>query len=236
MASGNADRLAGPAVPPAMMSRPPPATQPRSAAICSLLSCVEFDVLPDQAIERAPRLDTRRQVGGIEADSQRLDVVHVGQQVQVADDVARSFRDDGDHHLGPVVDRVRRLGGGDRRLSGVEADLELTPETRRLRVQAMGLVGLGRRLDEGPEARPPLRPARDAQLAHDRWAVVLEPDVDGHPRPDTGMPIEHDGGLHRQAGGRGHRGHRPSVRRDRGRDETGRQRHHGADTRQAHDR
>ena len=36
----------------------------------------------------------------------------------------------------------------------LEADLELTPEGRRLGVQAMGLVGLGRQLDEGPEARP----------------------------------------------------------------------------------
>ena len=61
--SGKADRLAGPAVPPTMTSRPPPATQPRNAVELLRGEARRIGVLPDQAVEGAPGLDPRRQVG-----------------------------------------------------------------------------------------------------------------------------------------------------------------------------
>ena len=159
MASGKADRLDGPAVPPAMTSRPPPATQPRIASSCSVVSCVESMSCQIRR-SSAPHASTRvGQVGRIEADGQRRDVVRVGQQVEVADDVARPLGDDADDQLGPVVDRVNAaLVVAIVVVAGHEADLELAPEARRLGVQAIGLVGLGRRSTEGPEARPPCAP------------------------------------------------------------------------------
>ena len=51
---GSAASVAGPAVPPTMTSRPPPASQPRSAASCSAVERCGVDVLPDEPVERAP--------------------------------------------------------------------------------------------------------------------------------------------------------------------------------------
>ena len=66
-----------PACRPTMTRRPPPAIQPRSASSCAGLEARGVDVLPDQPVERAPRLDALRQVGGIQGDGQRRDVVLV---------------------------------------------------------------------------------------------------------------------------------------------------------------
>ena len=55
--------------------------------------------------------------------------------------------------------RERGLGRGDRPCRPTtRLDLELAPERRRLRVQPIGLVGLGRQVDGVAEARPPWAP------------------------------------------------------------------------------
>ena len=115
---------------------------------------IQIDVLPDQPIERAPCLDAIWQIAGLEADSQRSHVVHVRQQIEVADDVAGSFGDDADDHLRAVVDRVVRLGRRDGGRPVDETDLDRAPEARRLDVQAVRLVRLGGCLDRRPEAGP----------------------------------------------------------------------------------
>ena len=62
-----------------------------------------------EPVERAPRLDALGQVGRVEGDDQRRDLVLVRQQVEAADDVARPLGDDADDELGRVVDREAAL-------------------------------------------------------------------------------------------------------------------------------
>ena len=88
-----------------------------------------------------------------------------------------------------------------------QAHLDVASESRWLDIEAVDLVGQGRQIDDRAEPGSALRPAGQPELPGDRRAIVLEVDVDGHPRPDPAVPIEQDGGVHRQ----------PDRRRDGGR-------------------
>ena len=107
-----------------------------------------------------------------------------------------------DDELGRVVGGERRLGRRDRRVAVDQADREGAAERRRLGVQDVDLVGLGRQLDRHPEARLALRAARESELAADRRAVVLEVDGDRDPRPEPGVTAEQDARLHRRSADR----------------------------------
>ena len=230
MASGKAERLDGPEVPPTMIEASAAGDPAAQGGQLVAIEAGGVHVLPDQPVERTPRLDPRWQIGDVEAQRERSDVVLVRQEVEVADDPARALGHDAHHHLRRVVDREGRGGRRDRRGAIDQADLDLTAEARRLRVQAMGLVRLGRDVDHGAEPRPTLDAARHPELADDGRPIVLEADVDGHPGTDAGVAIEQDRGLHRKAGRRRDRGerclagrHRPGHKRGQqpdGRDDT----------------
>ena len=88
------------------------------------------------------------------------------------------------------------------RLAVDERDGEVAAERRGLGVQDVDLIRLRRQLDGLPELGLALRPTRQAELARDRRAVVLEVDRDRDPRPEPCVTAEQDAGLHRQAVGR----------------------------------
>ena len=160
---------------------------------------VRVDVLPDDPVDRGPRLDPFRQVLRCEAHDEGCDLVLVGRQVEAADEPLGMLGDDRHDQLGAVVGRV---GGLDRGHGGVafhELDLQVLAEGRRLRVEQERLVGLGRQVRGDGEARLALGAAGDPELAVDRRAVVLEVDRDRHPGADPGMATEQHPGLHRRA-------------------------------------
>ena len=101
MSSGKPDSDAEPGVPPTMTSRPPRASQPRSAASCSVRELVRVDVLPDEAVERRPGLDPLRQVGDGRAGRRRARLLFwTAGRLDPDDDAAGSLGDDADDELG----------------------------------------------------------------------------------------------------------------------------------------
>ncbi len=160
-------------------------------------------VLPDQPVEGRPALHPTGQLGGGQRHDDGRQAGLVGQQVQAADDVARSLGHDPDDELGGVVAGELDLDAVDGRAALHEGDLHGPAEAGRLGVQPIDLVRLGRQVDGGPEARLAGQAAGQAQLAGDRGAVVLEVDVDAHPGALAGVPVEQDAGFHGQALDRG---------------------------------
>ena len=65
--------------------------------------------------------------------------------------------------------------------------LQLAPECRRLGVEHVRLVRLGRQIDGSTESGLALAPAGQSELAGDGRTVVDEVDLDRHPRPDPGV-------------------------------------------------
>ena len=159
---------------------------------------VGVDVLPDDPVDRGPRLDPFRQVLRCEAHDERCDLVLVGRQVEAADEPIRMLGDDRDDQLGAVVGCVVGLDRGHGGVAFHELDLEVLAEGRRLRVEQERLVGLGRQVRGDGEARLALGAAGDPELAVDRRAVVLEVDRDRHPGADPGVATEQHPRLHRR--------------------------------------
>ena len=100
---------------------------------------------------------------GLEPDRQRLDVVHVRQQVEVADDVARVAprrcrRPSGSRRGSAYV----RLGRRDRRRTVDEADLDLAGRSRAAgrRGGASGRTGVGASTGVPKRVRPCVPPVR----------------------------------------------------------------------------
>ena len=188
----------------------PPATRQPALERGKLLRLeeVRVDVLPDQPVDGAPRLDTRRQVGRRQRERDRRLLLLVGQEAQTRDDALRSLGDDAHDQLGRVADRVLGTGRRDLVVALDEVDLDLAPEARRLGVQEVDLVRAGGQVDGRPVLRPALRAAVESEFAGDRGSVVAQVNLDGHPRAGPGVTAEQDSRLHRRrvAVGCSHRG------------------------------
>ena len=187
---------------------------------------VRVDVLPDQPVDGAPRLDPRRQVGRRQCERDRGLLLLVREETQAADDALRPLGHDAHDQLGRVADRVLGTGRRDLVVALDEVDLDLAPEARRLRVQEVDLVRAGGQVDGCPVLRLALRAAVESEFAGDRGSVVAEVNLDRHPRADAGVTAEQDARIHRGrvAVGSSHRGRQcgePDEDEDRNREQAG---------------
>ena len=161
------------------------------------------DVLPDEAVQRGPRLDPIRQIGRGQRHRDRRDAVLVCRQLQLADEPLRPRGDDADDQLRRVVDRERDLFAGNGLVAADEQDLELLAEARRLGVDDELLVGRAGEIDREREAGSSLGSALESELTDDRRTVVVEMDLDRQPRTDPGVALEKCPGVHRRSVCRG---------------------------------
>ena len=159
---------------------------------------VRVDVLPDQAVDGAPRFNARRQVGRRQRERDRGLLLLVGQETQTGDDALRPLGDDAHDQLGRVADRVLGAGRRDLVVTLDEVDLDLAPEARGLGIEEVDLVRAGWQVDRRPVPRPALRAAVEPELAGHRGSVVAEMDLDGHPRADPRMTAEQHPRFHRR--------------------------------------
>ena len=83
-------------------------------------------------------------------------------RLMLPDESLGMLGDDSHDELARVMDREWRLARRDRRVALDEVHLELGPERRRLGVDDVCLVGLGRQVDLRPELRLALRASRQA--------------------------------------------------------------------------
>jgi hypothetical protein len=96
---------------------------------------VRVDVLPDQPVDGAPRLDPRRQVGRRQRERDARPAAAGWAGDSGRDDALRPLGHDAHDQLGRVADRVLGTGRRDLVVALDEVDLDLAPEARRLGVQ-----------------------------------------------------------------------------------------------------
>jgi hypothetical protein len=88
----------------------------------------------------------------VEREDDRRDLVLVGEQVDRGDDLLWAFGDDPDDELVAIVDGEAELRACDGRGPIHQRHGQIASEGRRLDVQDVGLVGLGRRVHGDAEA------------------------------------------------------------------------------------
>src|SRR5450759_438263 len=163
------------------------------------------DVLPDQPVDRAERLDPLREGLDRQRDDRRWDGVRGRQDAEVADDPIRALGHDADEELRGIGRDECDLARGDRLARRDDRDFEMIAKGRRLGIQGVPLPTAGRQVDGGPEPGLALDAARQAELPAHGLAGILEVDLDGHPGAQSGVPVEQGPGGHRERIGRDRR-------------------------------